>query len=671
LLGVNKSATTSPNVIFMFADDIGFNDLGYGGCTATSTPFIDELATTESIILWHNYAYKMCSPSRSALMTGRYPSKLGLQNGVFNIEFPVSLTRQVSTISDEFQAAGYSTHCIGKWHLGMQSWEYTPTYRGFDTFAGFWGGWSSYYNHTMYVSEMKGDNRTISYKDLRLDEEEVTDADGMYGVWWERDRTIDLLAKLKQSDDPFFIYLAWQASHDPNEAPDEYLEKYENIKVGGVPVSGPIRQFAMAQTETLDMAVHDVVSYLKDNGMWDDTLLVFNSDNGGDYLRGDNYPLRGFKNSAWEGGIRVPGFVSGGFLNPQRRGEVLEGALIHIIDWYPTLLAAANIQVGHHRSTKLHEDSDKSPFETTTKFTVPLDGKNLWNAINYGDIDDDVSVQNRELVLDLNGEGCPFSSCGALRVGPWKYLRGSNIILLSEQILDHGGDSNWQSDFSICHGSDNALGCDGTTEHLQELSTEDINCYLRESGCLFHLGDDPCEFEDVGDEYPQIRKEMVQRMDEILGVSVTALINDNISLDVSVYDPAYVCDADFWCPFMAFSDVPFEETLTVDYFRLYGEGDTDTDTEFVDGVGSGAGAGADSEIAPETVSDEMTNWNVLGLSGSGGAQNQWRIAFVFCLLITTSIICIFRVNGMHSGIGEKETARNTRRETTPLIEGTF
>ena len=105
--------TNRPNIVFMFGDDLGFNELGYNGCTETQTPFIDNLVENESLLLFHNYVNKVCSPSRASFLTGRYPSHLGLQNLVFNPQFPVSLTRQVSTLSNEFKHAGYSTHIIG------------------------------------------------------------------------------------------------------------------------------------------------------------------------------------------------------------------------------------------------------------------------------------------------------------------------------------------------------------------------------------------------------------------------------------------------------------------------------------------------------------------------------------------------------------------------------
>ena len=102
-----------PNIVFMLGDDLGFNEFGFNDCTETATPFINDLVTKESLLLFHNYVYKVCSPSRAAFLTGRYVSHLGLQNLVFNPQYPASLTRQVSTLSNELKHNGYTTHIIG------------------------------------------------------------------------------------------------------------------------------------------------------------------------------------------------------------------------------------------------------------------------------------------------------------------------------------------------------------------------------------------------------------------------------------------------------------------------------------------------------------------------------------------------------------------------------
>ena len=202
-----------------------------------------------------------------------------------------------------------------KWHLGMLSWEYTPTYRGFDSFNGFYGGYNYYYEHLMLVP----DDEEESYYDLFVDEDPnwTPIEEQRYGTLLERDETITLLHDLSKKDDPFFLYLAWQAAHLPLEAPDEYLEKYANASTTN-------RQTTQAQISVLDDCVKDIVDMLKNKGMWDNTLLVFSSDNGPKYSYGDTFPLRGFKNSSFEGGIRVPAFVSGGYLAENRRGVLCE-----------------------------------------------------------------------------------------------------------------------------------------------------------------------------------------------------------------------------------------------------------------------------------------------------------------------------------------------------------
>ena len=147
----------------------------------------------------------------------------------------------------------------------------------------------------------------------------------------------------------------------------------------------------------------DVILYLKHNGMCHNTLVVFSSDTGYEVNRGDNYPLRGYKNSSWKGGVRVPGFVTGGYLNEDRRGKALTDTIVHVTDWYPTLLAAAGLEIGHFKSEKLHNTlSPDIRFDDNGVGKIDIDGQNVWNAIQYSEVTDDISIDNREILLDLN-----------------------------------------------------------------------------------------------------------------------------------------------------------------------------------------------------------------------------------------------------------------------------
>ena len=159
------------------------------------------------------------------MLTGRYASHLGLQHEVFQENMPYSLTRQVSLLSNELQSNGYSTHLIGKYHLGFQSWEYTPTYRGFDTFSGFYSGEETYFSHMAYVKDTD-----LIYYDLRENEDPDPDI-GTYSVYLQTSKFLNLLDTLSDSydssvDTPFFIYVAFQAAHFPPQAPYEYTSLY-------------------------------------------------------------------------------------------------------------------------------------------------------------------------------------------------------------------------------------------------------------------------------------------------------------------------------------------------------------------------------------------------------------------------------------------------------------
>jgi len=567
----SESATPSrPNIVMMLVDDIGMNEFGFTAntgpsvCSNTQTPNIDALALSEGLVISNSYSFKVCSPTRSSLMTGRYPSTLGLSNFVFSPNFPAALTRQVSTISDEFKANGYSTHFIGKWHLGFMSWEYTPMYRGFDSFNGFYGGYSYYFEHTMLApctSTLSA--QCDSYYDMRSDDEPnwgpiETQA---YGTILERDQTLDLLDDLESSDSPFFLFLSWQAAHIPLEAPDEYLDRYGDE-------TEYKRRVTQAQISVLDDCVQDVVDSLKAKGIWDNTLLVFSSDNGPAYGYSDSFPLRGYKNSSFEGGVRVPAFVSGGYLAEERRGQKLDSVLMHVADWYPTLLSAAGLEVGYHLSTKLYQsEAEDVRFVGNGVGVVPLDGLDLWGSIQFDEVDPLSSSESREMLIDLNNVGqCDASSCGAIRSGKWKYLRGGNMGVEDEtedlnNALAANGTAQWNNEYTQC--TESPLGCGQLPSDINS-----FKCYGSETGCLFNLEEDACEFYDVGDEYPEIRDQLMERLDYYASTSPGPVILKSNQFNESVYAPK---DGQFWGPFIDYERAHFEEKLMEQYRLFYPE----------------------------------------------------------------------------------------------------
>ena len=137
-LFVQCNYAAKPNILMFVIDDLGWNDLSYKG-SDIKTPTIDKFAN-EGIRLQQYYVQRVCSPTRSAIMAGRYPYHMGLDRRVIENGRPFGLPLNQTTIANELKKGGYSTHCVGKWHLGMMKWEYTPTYRGFDTFYGYYDG---------------------------------------------------------------------------------------------------------------------------------------------------------------------------------------------------------------------------------------------------------------------------------------------------------------------------------------------------------------------------------------------------------------------------------------------------------------------------------------------------------------------------------------------------
>ncbi|CAN7992975.1 unnamed protein product [Ixodes hexagonus] len=178
---------------------------------------------SQGVILEQNYVQPVCSPTRAALMTGRYPYRYGMQNGVFKPLEPKGLPLGLPFLAEELQNLGYSTHAIGKWHLGHCKWNYTPTYRGFDSFRGYYLGSESYYNHVRKV----GNNYT-GY-DFRNGTEVDWDANGTYSTKIFGEEAVKVVNQSALEASPFFLYLAFQAVHAPLEVPPRYEKMYSNI----------------------------------------------------------------------------------------------------------------------------------------------------------------------------------------------------------------------------------------------------------------------------------------------------------------------------------------------------------------------------------------------------------------------------------------------------------
>lgn len=357
-----------PNIVYILADDLGWGDVGWHG-GAIATPNLDRLAAS-GVRLEQFYVQPVCTPTRAALLTGRYPMRHGLQVGVVRPWATYGLPLAERTLPQALKQAGYRTAIAGKWHLGHSQPEYLPTRRGFDHQYGHYNGAIDYFTH----------DRDGGF-DWHRDDRESRD-EGYSTSLIGREAA----AQIAEHDGvtPLFLYVAFNAVHAPHQVPASYKALYGKL-------AEPRRTYA-GMLAAMDEAVGLVVEALDKKGVRENTLILFSSDNGGPSPGRvtSNGPLRGAKATLYEGGIRVPAFASW----PSRiaPGSVVNAAL-HAVDWYPTLLKLAGAPADQ---------------------PLPVDGRDAWPAIAEG------KPSPHDAILHNT---TPRS--GAIRMGDWKLILGT------------------------------------------------------------------------------------------------------------------------------------------------------------------------------------------------------------------------------------------------------
>jgi arylsulfatase A-like enzyme len=345
LASAGNAAEGKPNILVIFCDDVGWGEIGFQGAKDTPTPHIDSIAKNGVRFTQGYVSGTYCSPTRAGLLTGRYQTRFGHEfNSVANRS---GLAPSETTLAERLKTLGYATCAIGKWHLGGRP-EYRPMKHGFDEFYGTLAN-TPFFHPTQFV-----DSR------VSPDVQRVTD-ENFYTTDAYAERALDWLEKHK--DEPWFLYLPFNAQHAPLQAPQKYLDRFSQIE------DEKRRTFA-AMMSAMDDAVGRVLDKIRDAGQEENTLIFFVSDNGGPTRQttSSNGPLRGFKATTWEGGVRVPFCVQ--WKGKLPAGKTYEHPVIQL-DIVPTCLAAAGASV--ERAWKLDgvnllpyltgEDSSK-PHET-------------------------------------------------------------------------------------------------------------------------------------------------------------------------------------------------------------------------------------------------------------------------------------------------------------------
>lgn len=359
-----------PNILIILADDLGYAELGCQGNKDIPTPNIDSIANNGVRFTNGYVSCPVCSPTRAGLMTGRYQERFGHEfnpgpPATVDKEFGLPLTE--TTIASRLKSEGYVTGLVGKWHLGYEE-KFLPLNRGFDEFFGFPGGAHSYID-----SSADAKNPIMRGMKPVEEKEYLTDA-------FSREATTFIE---RHKNEPFFLYLAFNAVHSPLQAPEKYLKRFYSI------TDNKRRTFA-AMLSAMDDAIGNVLQTLRKNKLEENTLIFFLSDNGGptQSTTSRNDPLRGFKAQVYEGGIRVPFLM-------QWKGKIPAGIVygkpVISLDIAPTALAAAGTRIA------------------------------------------DAKFDGVDLIPYLKGSGTPheilywrFGSQYAIRKGNWKLLKTAN-----------------------------------------------------------------------------------------------------------------------------------------------------------------------------------------------------------------------------------------------------
>lgn len=343
-----KSASDSrPNIVLILCDDLGYSDVGFNGSGDIRTPKMDRLAEAGVVFTSAYVVHPFCGPSRMGMMTGRYPHEFGapfnLPNSGHGIDeynrlgVPVGET----LISKVLQDAGYYTGAFGKWHMGIQS-EFHPNNRGFDEYYGFLGGGHRYFPdeyQPIYESQKKSGQKHINDYLLPLERNGKEVRETEYITDALSREAAQFIKSASTKDQPFFAYVAYNAPHSPLEARAEDMALYADIK------DVKRRKFAGMMT-AVDRGVGSIAEALKEAGEYENTLIIFLSDNGGKLALGaTNAPLKGGKGDTLEGGFRVPMFFHWPKGLP---GGKKFSYPVSALDFYPTLtsIGAGQIPAG-------------------------------------------------------------------------------------------------------------------------------------------------------------------------------------------------------------------------------------------------------------------------------------------------------------------------------------
>ncbi|XP_066257279.1 arylsulfatase B-like [Euwallacea similis] len=492
LLFHRTAAQQPPHIIFIIADDLGWNDVGFHGSNQIPTPNIDALAYN-GIIMNSHYVQSYSTPTRAALLTGKFPMRLGMQG-------PSLVAAERKALPDQkllpayLKDVGYDTYLIGKWHLGYSRWNETPTSRGFDHHLGFYNSYTSYYD---YLSTWTYNDHDYTGFDLRKDGIPAFEEGGKYATDLFTEHSINVISN-HDTAKPLFLMLSHLGVHTANkgkplEAPQETINKFRHV------VDSSRRTYA-AMVSKLDDSLGEIMEALEKKGMLTNTIVAFISDNGaatvGDNPNyGSNFPLRGMKDTLFEGGIRSVAFIWSPLLVQTAR---VSTDLVHVTDWLPTLFTAAGGDIG--------------------ALDPEMDGIDLWSTLVY-----DLPSARNDILLNIDEK----TRNAGLRFYNWKLIVGTsqngtyndyygNIVTEDVEEQQYNTSAIYESSAGkITRKINYTPLTEGEYENLRKQST--VKCSAAKKNpcdpasgavCLYDIPSDPCEENDLAKFFPSVVRRM-------------------------------------------------------------------------------------------------------------------------------------------------------------------
>eukprot|EP00052_Salpingoeca_macrocollata_P019248 m.159470 g.159470 ORF g.159470 m.159470 type:complete len:537 (+) comp20908_c0_seq1:1127-2737(+) len=489
LILVLPVAAIPPHIIHIVADDLGYNDLGRFNGGKTVTPNIDALIA-DGVLLDNFHAWRICAPSRASSMTGRYPFNVGF----YNMDQDQNHCADKYTMLPEVlkMTAGYQTAATGKWDVGFIKSSCTPTERGFDSFLGYYTACTAnyWYHGSPFCIDKEGVATGADFSHSNgpvIRGANMTAVNGTYDRQVFQDFATQRIAAHDPSQ-PLYLYVAWHNVHDACPA-DRYVnglnapcptmfQHYNTTQLDTWKVQA-------AMTTELDIGVGAVVAALKARGLYDNSVIFFNADNGGPLDHSTNSPLRGGKAQMWEGGFRVMAFAHSPLFPAARRGGTYAG-LMHVADLYPTFVQGVAGQA--------------LPAHTGPN---PVDGINQWDAIVHN-----TPSPRTTAVLEVHNQYNKGAS--AIIHNGFKLIRGP----IANQTV-HAWPAPAPSPVPFGHSSGSIEP--GTTDHCVAglLKLDAAAGKVCDPHCLFHLDVDVSESYDLAGaaQYQDLIRTMTQLLD--------------------------------------------------------------------------------------------------------------------------------------------------------------